>query len=365
MGPASSTIPVNPVAARIERPRRGVTSATPALASVGAMKLRWLLLGLLVTLLLVPAGLLSAARLLDPPGGGWVRLVSFTPYAVVLYAAALLLLLLAWLCGRGFWRGVARTLAVVALVGAAVHAVWASGPYLGTSTAAAGTQHRLHVMTSNLLKGQASPSRVVEVAVTNDVDVLVLEEITPRALGQLQGAGLGQAYPHAAGKAGSGPAGTMVFSRYPLRHVKRLDTGFGSYGMDVRAPGGRVHLLAVHPRPPLGDAMDWRTDQGVVRHAARSSAGPTMIVGDLNATMDHVPMRALVGSGYADGATQSDARWQPTWPADGQVARFGLAVPSLLPIDHVFVNHGLRVLHTESVTVEGSDHRALVAVVSS
>ena len=41
----------------------------------------------------------------------------------------------------------------------------------------------------------------------------------------------------------------MVFSRYPLRSVHRLATTFGSYAMDVRTPAGRVHLLAVHPRP--------------------------------------------------------------------------------------------------------------------
>jgi endonuclease/exonuclease/phosphatase (EEP) superfamily protein YafD len=88
-----------------------------------------------------------------------------------------------------------------------------------------------------------------------------------------------------------------------------------------------------------------------------------VIAGDLNATMDHVPMRALVGSGFADAATQADSRWQPTWPADGQVSRFGFALPSLVPIDHVLVKGALRAVRTESVEIDGTDHRALVAVV--
>ncbi len=328
------------------------------------MKLRWLLCGLVVTLLLVPAGLVTAARLLDLPGGGWVRLVAFTPYATVLYAAALLLLLVAWWRGRGFWRGTARLLAVVALVGVAVHAFWASGPFLGGSAAQAAGKDRLHVMTSNLRFGEADTSRVVEVAVSNDVDVLVLQEVTPQALGRLQGAGLDQAFPHSAGKPQEGPAGTMVFSRFALRKVHPLATGFGSYSLDVRVPGGPVHLLAVHPRPPIGDVTAWRSDQGVVRHAARASGERTMIVGDLNATMDHVPMRALVGSGYDDAATQADSQWQPTWPAAGEVSRLGISVPSLLPIDHVFVNEGLRALRTDSYEIDGTDHRALVAVLA-
>ena len=95
------------------------------------MRLRWLLLGLLLTAVLVPAFLLTYDRLMDPQGGAWVRLLAFTPYALALYALAFLLLLLAWWRGRGFWRGAARLLVVVSLVGMLLHAFWASGPYVG------------------------------------------------------------------------------------------------------------------------------------------------------------------------------------------------------------------------------------------
>jgi endonuclease/exonuclease/phosphatase (EEP) superfamily protein YafD len=327
------------------------------------MKVRWVLLGVLTGLLLVPALLLTTARLLDLTGGTWVRLVAFTPYALVLYAAALLLLLLAWWRGRGFWRGTARLLVVVSLLGVMLHALWACGPYVGTPAAEAVAPHRLTVMTANLRLGQASTPRVVEVAVADEVDVLVLQEVTPQALSGLQGAGLGQALPHRAGKPAAGPAGTVVFSRYPLRRVQRLDTSFGSYAMDVRTPRGRVHLVAAHSRPPVGDVSDWRYDQGVIRHAARATSERTMIVGDLNATMDHLPMRTLVGIGFQDAATQADSQWQPTWPAAGEVSRLGFSLPSLVPIDHVLLSSGLRALRTDSATVEGTDHRALVATV--
>jgi hypothetical protein len=109
------------------------------------MRKRWLVLGLLVTLLLVPAGLLTAARGLDLPGGGWVRLVAFTPYAVVLYALAVLLLLPAWIWGRGSWRAVARVAVCIGVGGVLLHAVWAAGPYVGTPSAEAAdaaTPHR-------------------------------------------------------------------------------------------------------------------------------------------------------------------------------------------------------------------------------
>jgi endonuclease/exonuclease/phosphatase (EEP) superfamily protein YafD len=134
--------------------------------------------------------------------------------------------------------------------------------------------------------------------------------------------------------------------------------------MDVAAPEGRLRLLAVHPRPPIGDARAWWSDQRAIRKAARAGRAPTMIVGDLNATMDHVPLRELAGRGYQDAATQATSGWQPTWPAAGEVSRFGIPVPSLLPIDHVFLGVGIRASTTESVTVDGTDHRALVAAVT-
>jgi endonuclease/exonuclease/phosphatase (EEP) superfamily protein YafD len=137
--------------------------------------------------------------------------------------------------------------------------------------------------------------------------------------------------------------------------------------MDVRlqgeggAAGGELHLLAVHPSPPVDSVAAWQDDQRVIRRAALSRPGPTMVVGDLNATMDHAPLRALVRRGYEDAATAANSGFQPTWPASGVVSRLGVPVPSLLAIDHVLVTGGLRAVRTESFEIKGTDHRALVA----
>jgi endonuclease/exonuclease/phosphatase (EEP) superfamily protein YafD len=40
-------------------------------------------------------------------------------------------------------------------------------------------------------------------------------------------------------------------------------------------------------------------------------------------------------------------------------------VPPLLAIDHVLLSDGLRSVDTETVTIPGTDHRALVVEVSS
>lgn len=328
------------------------------------MRLRWLLVGLLTAVLLVPALLVTLARALALSGGLWVRLTAFTPHAVVLYLAAAVVLLLTWLRGHG---GIAvRVLAVVSVVGLGLHVYWASGPFVGAGAAEAAGHGRVHVMTANLRFGGADTAQLVGLVVAHHVDVLVLEEVTPQAVAGMENAGLGQVLPHQAGEPSPRtPRGTMVFSRTRLSHVHRLSTTFNSYSLDVAlgAPKDTLHLLAVHPHPPTGDIRGWHTEQTVVRRAAAGLSGPAVIAGDLNATMDHASLRELQGRGYDDAATQARSGWQPTWPSSGIVSPLGIDVPSLVAIDHVMAR-GLRATRTQTYPVEGTDHRALLATLS-
>jgi endonuclease/exonuclease/phosphatase (EEP) superfamily protein YafD len=323
------------------------------------MGVRWLVVGVLVAALLVPAGLVTVARLTDPSVLWGVRLVAFTPYALLLYLSALLLLVVAAVRVRGPWRGVAVLLAALSLGAVVTHAYWARGPFLPRE--APSTVSNLHVMTTNLRLGRADTTRVVRLAEGHDVDVLVLVEVTPRALDGLRAAGVDDVFAHVAGGPEPRSRGTMVFSRSPLGDKQRLDAGYGTYVVDVALPSGPVHLLAVHPQAPKGSVQDWLADQDVIRAAADRLSGPTMIVGDLNATMDHESLRGLVADGFRDAATQARSGWQPTWPSAGQVARFGVPAPPLVAIDHVLVRGGLRAVRTATYLVEGTDHRALVA----
>ena len=154
-----------------------------------------MLLGLLVTVLLVPALALTAARLVQIPGGTWVRLVSFTPYALPLYVVALLLLVIAWAVGEGAWQRVAVTLAVVSIGGAVLHGVLVAGTFLG-GTVAADRGDPIRLMTVNLMLGQASADDVLETAQAHDIGVLVMQEVDAAALDRLDVAGLADAFPH-------------------------------------------------------------------------------------------------------------------------------------------------------------------------
>ncbi len=327
------------------------------------MTLRRAVLGLLA-LLLLPAGLLTCARLLDPGRGALVRVVAFTPYAVPLYALAGLVLAAAWWRGGGRWRTAAKAGVVVAAAGLLAHLLWAGGWYVGPSPATADGGTTLRVMTANLHLGEADPAEVVATAVQHRADVVVLEEVTPEERYALRAAGLADVFPHHAGRPGPGGTGTMVYSRLRIDHVRRLHTSLAGYRAVVHVGRHRVGLLAVHVRPPDLDAAEWAADLDVVRTAAVGLRGPAMIVGDFNATPDHLPLRDLRGRGFDDAATEAHSGWQPTWPSDGLVSVLGFRLPPLLRIDHVLVDDRIRAVSTESVPVLGSDHRALVAILS-
>ncbi|HET7386949.1 MAG TPA: endonuclease/exonuclease/phosphatase family protein [Nocardioidaceae bacterium] len=328
------------------------------------VRARWVVLGLVLVVLLVPAGALTFARLVSPGGGFWVRAVAYTPFAIPLYAVAFLLLLVALITTRRGWRTLAAVLTVLSVIGLALHLYWVRGPYTGPEDIASPGDPTVRVMTLDLRQGLADPARVVGLAVHDDVDVLVLQEVTARELAAMDGAGLDKAYSHLAGSPAEGAAGTMVFSRYELGEAARLPTGLASYAMDVQAPGADVHLLAVHARQPSGDASAWAQDQAAIAQAAADANDPTVVIGDFNATLDHAAMRRLLDDGFRDAADTANSRWQPTWPSAGQVSVLGFAEPSVLALDHVLVSGRVRVLHTATVQVPGTDHRALLAILS-
>lgn len=323
------------------------------------------MLGLLLVGLLVPAVLITAARVLRLDDGRAIRLVAFTPYAMLLYTLALVLALVALAAGRRFWRRAGGLMVLLVLPLLVLHLVWASGSYVGSVPQVRG--ERFTVMTANLYFGEADPARVVELAVKNGVDAMVLSEITPDALRRMNDAGLPGVLPHSAGGAAPGVDGTMVFAADEISTVMPLDTDFNSYAVTITSEAlGTVDLVAVHPHPPMDDAAIWARDHKIIRaHVARTTASETRIVaGDFNATPDHAVMHELEDLGFRNGTRIANSRWQPTWPASGEMSVLGVAVPSMLQIDHVLAAGSARVVNTESVSIEGSDHRAVVATLA-
>jgi endonuclease/exonuclease/phosphatase (EEP) superfamily protein YafD len=110
----------------------------------------------------------------------------------------------------------------------------------------------------------------------------------------------------------------------------------------------------VRPVGREGAARRDRQLRAVADAVARGAPGPTVVVGDLNATRWSAGFAPLIGAGLRDSATGWG--WQPTWPAD--------LGPLGVPIDHVLHSPDLRVVSRSVPAWPGSDHRAVQAVLA-
>jgi endonuclease/exonuclease/phosphatase (EEP) superfamily protein YafD len=70
-----------------------------------------------------------------------------------------------------------------------------------------------------------------------------------------------------------------------------------------------------------------------------------------------VQFRRILAGGFADAADQAGAGYTRSYPADRWY-------PPLIAIDHVLTRNGPVATAVDTVTVEGSDHRSLVARVA-
>nr|WP_260173773.1 endonuclease/exonuclease/phosphatase family protein [Nocardioides albus] len=210
-------------------------------------------------------------------------------------------------------------------------------------------------MTTNLFEGQGDIDAVVDAVRADKVDVLALQEITGEAFGKLSVA-LGDQLPYRMGEAADGTTGTMLFADRPITKARRIETSMGSWAADV----GEWRVIVAHPAPPT--LAEWPAEQETIIEEAAAEK-PDLILGDLNASLDHHTIRRLLDDAdLQDAARASNAGWQPTWPTEGFA---GIPLPPATAIDHVLIGDALVALATETVEVPGSDHLALVAYLGS
>ncbi|WP_425413037.1 endonuclease/exonuclease/phosphatase family protein [Micromonospora citrea] len=292
----------------------------------------------------------AVVRLAGLDRGPLVQLLAFTPYVA---AGSLLPLLLA-LALRRRWPAV-----VAAVVTAVLVAVVAPRALPAGQPPADGPTVRL--LTANLLAGAADARALVGLVERHRVDVLTVQEFTPRAAAELDRLGLGRLLPHRHLNPQAGTVGSGLYARFPVGEVgvRRNRGGWGfdqAYGT-VAVPGAPpVRVESAHPAAPyaVDQVGHWRTDLAA-QPPATPDGGLRILAGDFNATLDHAPLRALLATGYVDAAAEVGAGLTGTWgPYDGD------PIPPVT-IDHVLVDRRIAVRAVAVHRVPGSDHRAVLA----
>lgn len=305
---------------------------------------RLVILGV-VGVVMAAVALVVVARALGWQGGPTFYLVALTPYAG---AVALVAALVALLAG-------ARLVALIGVILFAVVAVWWAPMFWPDRPEA--PESGLRVMTANVEFGEGEAGALVAAVESHRVDVLAVQELTEQSASRLRSAGLERTLPHSYLRPGKGPQGSGVWSRHRIGHRSQIEgTTLVNLDLVVEAPGGSIRLVDAHPTPaqPLAGDVGSADRQLVTDHILATS-GPTIAVGDFNATWDHRPVRELTAGGFVDAADSAGAGLVRTWPS-------GLNPwPPIVGIDHVLSRGMPSARSLEVMAIPDSDHLALVA----
>jgi endonuclease/exonuclease/phosphatase (EEP) superfamily protein YafD len=290
-----------------------------------------------------------------------VQLMAFTPYVAATALALPPVAAAMALASRGRGSRSRRWSPVVLSTLVAVALAWCVLPRAVADAPTAADRAMgpvLRVMTSNLLFGSATVADIVRIVSERKVDLLAVQELTPQSAEALGASPLVDLLPYRVVRAELGAGGSGLYSRFPLRGEEDawFPGGFARVRARVDVPGAQpVAMESVHTYAPVSaDATaDWTAGFAALPPAPRS--GPVgVLLGDFNATLDHAPMRRLLGTGYRDAAATMGTGLVPTWPFDGR------AVPRVT-IDHVLADRRVGIRAASVHRVPGSDHRAVLA----
>lgn len=337
--------------------RRGV-------GSVGG----WLLYA---AVLLAAAGL-TAASVAAALGGWHWRLDYFANFpmqylALGLPVLLLLLLLRSWRVA-GFFVGVLLWnvfLVLPLLIG-------------GDDPAAGDPQATLRVVQKNLLHSNEDLADTLAWLKEQDADVIVVQEMTDPWRAQLLGAlTLGGGYAaFAPERAKSERHAVGVFVRTGLEVTRHRYWGRGEplkpmVELELNVPGfaAPITLQGVHTRAPVRASWSWLRGKQLAELTGWAAArdprfdGPTLVVGDLNATRWSAPLRALMRHGGLRDTAEGWGLWG-TWPdfLNGRwwAAGVSLGWTGMITLDHVLASGHFVVAHRTVGPGLGSDHRGVV-----
>jgi endonuclease/exonuclease/phosphatase (EEP) superfamily protein YafD len=235
-----------------------------------------------------------------------------------------------------------------------------------------GAGPRLTVLAANVQADRAPADVVARLVLAHRADVVVLPEASWEYARAVVGAAATAGVEYAA--ATNHPrtalshdeqcpqwcgASTSLLVRAELEPVFDRARPMGSMGClsaRLSVPPHLVTVAAVHPLPPTPSWLaGWRADHEALGELC-ASATPTVIAGDFNATLDHSPLRALLGLGCRDAARVAGRGLTGTWPA-------ALPWPLRIPIDHVLATPAAgAVARYETVDVPGTDHLGVLVV---
>ena len=293
--------------------------------------------------------------------------VAFVPWMAVLSAVILLISLM----------NRRRILAVVSVLCLLTQLVWHAGflyPRVSLSSAARTTvasatasvdDRYARLMTLNTRNGQADAAQIVQTVREQHVEVLALQELNSSMISRLNEAGIRELLPYSVvantsssdngGVNGLWSAAPMSERTGDLIPIEASSIPAASIDFD----GTVIRFGSVHPFSPRPSNQGlWDRGLGSISQL-REDDHTFVLMGDFNATWDHASFRYLLGGRFVDAGENAGEWFHMTYPANKKL--FGvIPILAAVEIDHIVHDRGVVVGDLDTVTVSGSDHKALL-----
>jgi endonuclease/exonuclease/phosphatase (EEP) superfamily protein YafD len=215
----------------------------------------------------------------------------------------------------------------------------------------------LRLLVANVLDENERVDDVAAWANAQDVDAMLLMEVTPALDDALGRAGL---HSHARLAADSDKGRTtLVLAHRAFVSAEVRDAGGTPTPVVTLALGDRaVTVAAVHPRSPdtPRHLTTWAAQLAGLAELRRSIDGPLVMAGDWNACRWHPPFRRLLRADLTDAHEALGRGLSGSWPAH----RPWRVVPAFTRLDHALLSPEVAATSVRDLTCPGSDHRAFV-----
>lgn len=241
-------------------------------------------------------------------------------------------------------------------VTAAVNAIFVLPWYFGEDEPAEGIQ--LKVLHANVLSGNTEYERLFALLAAEEPDLVMLQEISPDWLVELDV--LRADYPYSYAEARDGNFGMALFSRLPVTSITHIDSppfGYPTIVASLDVDGDVLHVIGTHPMIPVnGHFYAARNEQlAGIATLLRKQTGPRLLIGDLNLSQWDINYASLERQSGLRNARKGFGV-VPTWPV--------FMPPAMIPIDHVLVSDTIGVHDIHSGPRIGSDHLPLIVTLS-
>lgn len=215
---------------------------------------------------------------------------------------------------------------------------------------AASGKRAVRVMTLNIWGGNHDFAAVERILAQHHPDILLLEELRPQHAALLRR--LRVRYPNQVVCDVSPDCGVAVLSKYRIGPERSISDGH-IMALEVRATieDHDLVLFATHMKRPFAGRGQSDQFEALTAEVAALPEN-SLVAGDFNSALWSANLSRYVKGAGVCACNLTHATW-PEW-----LGPFGV------PIDHIFLKPGVRLLGIATVSGAGSDHKALMATVS-